>query len=53
MPAVRCATVSAGFASRDLRTPRLGDGARIGLVAVGGSGFRANLDHVRTSRVHH
>ena len=31
---------------------RLGDGARIGLVAMGGSGFEAEFDYVRVSRVH-
>ena len=30
----------------------LGDDARIGLVAMGGSGFQAEFDAVRTSRVH-
>ena len=34
-------------------THRLGDGARIGLVAMGGSGFEAEFDYVRVSHLRH
>jgi arabinan endo-1,5-alpha-L-arabinosidase len=33
-------------------THQLGDDARVGLVAMGGSGFRADFAYVRTSHVH-
>jgi arabinan endo-1,5-alpha-L-arabinosidase len=33
-------------------THQLGDAARVGLVAMGGSGFRADFAYVRTSHVH-
>jgi arabinan endo-1,5-alpha-L-arabinosidase len=32
---------------------RLGQGARLGLVAMGGGGFRADFEYVQTSRLHH
>jgi arabinan endo-1,5-alpha-L-arabinosidase len=48
-----------GYTSRDGATwtrggtwaHALGDGAKIGLVAMGGGGFEASFDYVRTSRI--